>query len=113
MNPLTVYLILRFGASLIFSLIFTVNMLYQVTLVEGSWPVFGTVALAQGIWGLGYTFTSGATEAWVADELGEAHAGQAFLLGSQAGTVGGLVAIPLSVAIGTFDGATAMTQEAG
>jgi DHA3 family tetracycline resistance protein-like MFS transporter len=154
MNPYAIYLILQFSASLLFSLIFTVNLLYHVTvvhlsplqlvlvgtilessvflfeiptgiladvksrrlsiiigyiligigfIVEGSFPVFGAVALAQVIWGLGYTFTSGATQAWVADELGEARAGKAFLRGSQAGMVGGLLAIPLSVVIGTLD----------
>jgi DHA3 family tetracycline resistance protein-like MFS transporter len=71
--------------------------------IEGSFPVFGAVALAQVLWGIGYTFTSGATQAWVADELGAARAGEAFLRGSQAGMVGALAAIPLSVAIGTLD----------
>lgn len=33
MNPSTVYLLLQFTSSLLFSLIFTVNLLYQVTLV--------------------------------------------------------------------------------
>jgi DHA3 family tetracycline resistance protein-like MFS transporter len=154
MNPYILYLILQFGASLLLSLIFTVNLLYQVTVVqlsplqlvlvgtilessvflfeiptgivadvksrrlsiiagylligtgfvvEGSFPIFGAVALSQVIWGLGYTFTSGATQAWLADELGEARAGKAFLRGSQAATVGGLIAIPLSVAIGTVN----------
>jgi DHA3 family tetracycline resistance protein-like MFS transporter len=151
MGPFTVYLVLQFTASLLFSLIFTVNMLYQVTVVqlsplqlvlvgtileatvflfeiptgvladvksrrlsviigyalmglgfvvEGLLPFFGTVALAQVLWGFGYTFTSGATEAWIADEVGEERAGQAFLRGAQAARIGGLVAIPISVALG-------------
>ena len=157
MNPFTVYLILEFGASLLFSAIFTVNMLYQVTVVElsplqlvlvgttleatvflfeiptgvladvrsrrlsiiigyavmgagfvveGSFPFFATVLLAQVIWGFGYTFTSGATQAWVADELGEGRAGEAYLRGAQAARVGALVAIPLSVALGSVSVAT-------
>ena len=40
-------------------------------LVWGAVPLFVTVLLAQVLWGVGYTFTSGATEAWIADELGE------------------------------------------
>jgi len=70
--------------------------------VEGSFPFFWTVALAQVIWGLGYTFTSGATQAWIADEIGEDRAGEAYLRGAQAARVGALVAIPLSVALGTL-----------
>jgi DHA3 family tetracycline resistance protein-like MFS transporter len=154
MNPFTVYLILEFCASLLFSAIFTVNMLYQVTVVElsplqlvlvgttleatvflfeiptgvladvksrrlsiiigyavmgagfvveGSFPFFATVLLAQVMWGFGYTFTSGATQAWVADELGEERAGEAYLRGAQAARVGALLAIPLSVALGSVN----------
>jgi len=69
-------------------------------LVEGSFPYFATVALAQVLWGFGYTFTSGATQAWVADELSEGRAGQAFLRGAQAAPAGALVAIPLSIVLG-------------
>ena len=36
MSPYSVFLILRFGASLFFSLIFTVSQLYYVTVVEMS-----------------------------------------------------------------------------
>ena len=34
---------------------------------EGSVPVFAAVLAAQVIWGAGYTFISGALEAWIAD----------------------------------------------
>jgi len=70
--------------------------------VEGTFPFFGTIALAQVIWGFGHTFTSGATQAWVADELGEDRAGQAYLRGTQAGQAGALVAIPISVVLGSL-----------
>ena len=70
--------------------------------VEGSFAFFATVALAQVLWGFGYTFTSGATQAWVADELGEERAGPAFLRGAQAARAGALVAIPISVALGSI-----------
>lgn len=70
--------------------------------VEGSFPLFWTVALAQVIWGLGYTFTSGATQAWIADEIGEARVGEAYLRGAQAARIGALVAIPLSVVVGNL-----------
>ena len=34
--------------------------------VEASWPTFTGVLVAQALWGLSYTFTSGATTAWLA-----------------------------------------------
>jgi DHA3 family tetracycline resistance protein-like MFS transporter len=68
--------------------------------VEGSFPFFAPILLAQVLWGLGYTFTSGATEAWIADEIGEARAGQAFLRASQIGTIGSLVGIAPGILIG-------------
>jgi DHA3 family tetracycline resistance protein-like MFS transporter len=150
--PFTVYLILEFSTAFTFWLVFTVDLLYHVTVVklnplqmvlvgtilelssfvfeiptgvladvksrrlsviigyvvmgigfiiEGSLPFFGAIALAQVIWGLGYTFTSGATQAWIADEVGEKRAGQAFLRGSQVAKIGHLVAIPLSTLLGS------------
>jgi DHA3 family tetracycline resistance protein-like MFS transporter len=70
--------------------------------VEGTLPHFWTIALAQVLWGFGYTFTSGATEAWLADELGEERAGEAYLRGAQAARAGALVAIPISVVLGSL-----------
>jgi DHA3 family tetracycline resistance protein-like MFS transporter len=153
LNAFNVYLVLSFTNSLLSSLIFTVNMIYQVTvvglrplqlvlvgtilelavfvfeiptgvladvrsrrlsiivgyvliglgfIVEGSLPFFATVALAQVVWGLGYTFTSGATQAWMADEVGQVQAGQAFIRGEQAAWAGDLLAIPFSVALGSL-----------
>lgn len=145
-----VYLLMTATGSLAFSLIVTVNLVYQATtvglnplqlvlvgtlleittllgevptgvvadvysrrlsviigtvlvglgfLVEGSFPFFGAVLLAQVIWGLGATFTSGAEQAWIADELGEARVGPAFLRASQVGQLAGLVGIGASVAL--------------
>jgi DHA3 family tetracycline resistance protein-like MFS transporter len=145
---------LQFVSSLLFSLVFTVSMLYQVTvvqltplqlvlvgtsleatiflfevptgvladvksrrlsvivgyaligvgfIVEGSLSFFVTVVLGQVLWGFGYTFTSGATQAWIADEIGQERAGEAFLRGSQLARGGALIAIPASVLLGTID----------
>ncbi len=152
LSPFTIYVTLRFCSAVIFSLIFTVDMVYQATVVnlsplqlvlvgttleaavflfevptgvvadvksrrasvivghvlmglgfilEGAIPAFATVLAAQVLWGLGYTFTSGATQAWISDEVGQERAGQAFLRGSQAGRVGALIAIPAGVALGS------------
>lgn len=153
-NANTVYLLMTGASALFFSLIVTVNMIYQVEVVElnplqlvlvgtlletsvflfevptgvvadsysrrlsiiigmfligagfmleGAVPRFEAVLMAQVLWGVGYTFTSGATEAWIADEVGDDKAGEAFMRGSQIGTIGGLVAIPVSVALGSLD----------
>jgi DHA3 family tetracycline resistance protein-like MFS transporter len=143
-----VYLFMEGAVAFSFSLIFTVNVVYQVTvvelnplqlvlvgtllestiflcevptgvvadvysrrlsiitgylligagfLVEGALARFETVLLAQVLWGLGYTFTSGATQAWITDEVGDERAARVFLRGSQIGTLSGLAGIPISV----------------
>ena len=68
-------------------------------LLEGLVPLFGAVLLSQVIWGLGYTFTSGASEAWISDEIGEEAAAQAFVRGAQLGTVGGLLGIVVGIVL--------------
>lgn len=70
-------------------------------IVEGLFPVFGPILLAQIIWGLGYTFTSGAEDAWLADEIGEVHLTQTYLRASQMGHLGSLVGLLASVWLGS------------
>ena len=60
--------------------------------------------LAQVLWGLGYTFTSGAAEAWITDEIGEEAAAQAFVRGAQLGTVAGMAGIVCGVALASLAG---------
>jgi DHA3 family tetracycline resistance protein-like MFS transporter len=71
-------------------------------IVEGAIPQFWAVLLAQVIWGIGITCTSGALEAWVADEVGEEKAGRAFLRGTQFGNAGALVGIGAGVLLGSI-----------
>ncbi|WP_066295683.1 MFS transporter [Bacillus sp. FJAT-29937] len=71
-------------------------------LVEGLFPLFTTVIIAQILWGIGYTFTSGSLQAWIADEIGEERASSAFITGAQAGNLGKMIAIPLSIITGYF-----------
>ena len=66
-------------------------------LLEGSVPAFWSAMAAQFFWGLGYTFTSGATEAWLVDEIGEEPAGSAFLRGRQASLIGAIAGTLLAV----------------
>ncbi len=144
----TIYLIEEFAASFLFSMVWTVNLVYQVTiaglnplqlvlvgtvleatafvfevptgviadvysrrlsvilgfvlvgagtLLQGVVPRFEVILLAMVISGIGYTFMSGALEAWIADELGEEHAGAAYLRGAQYGRLGALAGIVPSV----------------
>ncbi|MCA1554139.1 MAG: MFS transporter, partial [Chloroflexi bacterium] len=69
--------------------------------VEGIVPRFEALLLAQLMWGLGYTFTSGASEAWISDEIGEARAGVAFLRSAQAEQIGALLGTVIGIALGS------------
>lgn len=70
-------------------------------LIEGLVPVFLVILLCQILWGIGYTFTSGADEAWIADEMGGKDLSWLFLRGAQVKQFGALLAIIVSVLIGT------------
>ncbi|MDN5764528.1 MAG: MFS transporter [Humibacillus sp.] len=39
-------------------------------LIQGIWPSFWPIVLAQIVWGIGFTFISGAVDAWITDEVG-------------------------------------------
>src|SRR5512145_638534 len=69
-------------------------------LVEGLFPAFLPILLAQVIWGLGYTFTSGATQAWITDEIGEESANKLFMRGTQVGLFASLIGMGLAALIG-------------
>ncbi|MEJ7839154.1 MAG: MFS transporter, partial [Thermomicrobiales bacterium] len=150
-SPTSVYLFLAGGQSLLFTLIFTVNLIYQATVVglsplqlvlvgtvleavyflfevptgivadnysrrlsiviglflvgvgfviEGSFPTFAMVLLNQVIWGIGATFLSGAIEAWITDEVGDAAVGPVFLRGSQVGLIGTVIGTFGAVGLG-------------
>ena len=70
--------------------------------LEGFVPSFAAVLLGQVISGIGYTFTSGATEAWVADEVGEEHLGRVFMRSGQVGQAGGLLGVIGGVVFGSI-----------
>jgi DHA3 family tetracycline resistance protein-like MFS transporter len=69
-------------------------------LVEGFFPAFLPILLAQIIWGLGYTFTSGATQAWISDEIGEEAANQLFLRATRVGLAASLLGMGFASLIG-------------
>ena len=71
--------------------------------IEGAYPHVGTIMAAQIFWGITYTFTSGATEAWLAGEVGESALTGIFLRAQQLGQIGALVAIVVAISLGQID----------
>src|ERR1044071_1376235 len=69
-------------------------------LVEGFFPSFLPIWRAQAIWGLGYPFTSGATQAWITDEVGEEDANRLFLRGTQVGLFASLLGMGAAMLVG-------------
>jgi MFS family permease len=150
-DPVPVYLVLMAGQAICFSLFFTIQLIYQVTVVglnplqmvlvgtvlevtcftfevptgivadvysrrlsiligvsligcayvlEGGFPKYWTALAGQVFWGVGYTFTSGAIEAWITDEIGEKNVGPIFLHGRQMWLIGGLIGTVSCVLLG-------------
>ncbi len=67
-----------------------------VGLVSAPWLIIALWAL----WGLSYTFTSGAEQAWIADEVGVENVGRVFLRGARYGQVGSVLGLLAQVAVG-------------
>src|SRR6476620_12023480 len=64
-------------------------------------PSYPVVLLAQVVWGVGYTFTSGADVAWITDEVGEEAARPLYVRGAQARQVAILAGIIVGAALGS------------
>ncbi len=71
-------------------------------LIETLAPIFAIVLLAQVLWGLGFTFYSGAEAAWIIDEIGMDHAHAVFLRATQIGQVLAIVGIFLGAALSSI-----------
>ena len=68
-----------------------------VGVVSSAWLVIALWAF----WGLAYTFTSGAYEAWITDEVGAESVGPVFLRGARLSYVGAILGLVALVALGT------------
>lgn len=68
-------------------------------LINGIWPIFWVISAAQVLWGLGHTFTSGALQAWISDEVGEENSASAFLNGGKMEQWGGMLGVVASIAV--------------
>ncbi|MEP6976500.1 MAG: MFS transporter [Thermoleophilia bacterium] len=70
-----------------------------------AWMLLGVFSSAWAIvavwafWGLSYTFTSGAYQAWITDEVGVENVGRVFLRGSRIGYAGAVVGLIAQVAL--------------
>ncbi|MEL6408272.1 MAG: MFS transporter [Chloroflexota bacterium] len=84
------------------SVIFGIFLTGVAYLLEGMFAIYATVLLAQFLYGVGFTFYSGANDTWIADEVGTDDAPPVFLRGSQIGLVCGQLGILSAIAIGTF-----------
>jgi DHA3 family tetracycline resistance protein-like MFS transporter len=69
-----------------------------VAVVSEPWAVITLWAL----WGIFYTFTSGAYEAWITDEVGRDNLGSLFLRGRRIGYFGAVAGLALQVALGVW-----------
>ncbi len=65
--------------------------------LEGTIPALWTILGAQFLWGLGYTFTSGATQAWLSDEIGKDRAARVFLRTAKLEQGFGFIVLPISI----------------
>jgi MFS family permease len=69
-------------------------------LLQGLIPAFLAVLAAQVLWGMGYTFTSGADQAWITDEIGEDQVGKVFVRAQQIELVSKIVGTVLAGLLG-------------
>ncbi len=71
-------------------------------LLEGTFQLFFTILAAQIIWGIGYTFISGAQDAWLADEIGEENLTPTYLRASQLAQLATLAGIVINVSLASI-----------
>lgn len=72
-------------------------------LVEGMFPIFTVVLISQVIWGLGWTFISGAHVAWITDEIGTENVGPVLLRSSQLAEIGNVIGIPFFILLANIN----------
>jgi DHA3 family tetracycline resistance protein-like MFS transporter len=69
------------------------------TILLGSVPSFPVIAAAWALWGFGYTFQSGAYEAWITDEVGADAVGPVFMRATRLRYAGGTIGLVAGVGI--------------
>jgi MFS transporter, DHA3 family, tetracycline resistance protein len=71
-------------------------------IILGSATSVEMVLAAWALWGFGYTFMSGAYEAWITDEVGADRVGRIFARGNQLSYAAAFVGLVVSVALATL-----------
>lgn len=71
-------------------------------LIVGFSSTFWAIAGGLAVWGIGSTFISGAREAWIVDEVGEAHIDQVFMRTTQLRNVAKFVGVFVSVGLASL-----------
>ena len=89
------------------SIVFGYTLMGLGLFVEGLFPSFMPILLAQLIWAIGYTCISGATEAWLSDEIGEERANRAFLTANRYDLSGNMLGVLAATVLGSFTSAAA------
>jgi len=84
------------------SVIIGVFILGVAWTIEGALPLFMAVIVAEIIRGVGETFLSGATGAWLADEVGEEHVGRVYIRSGQIGRIMGLLGAIIGVGLASI-----------
>ena len=81
------------------SIIIGTALLGVSCILAGSIPFFVAILLSQVIAAAGYTFLSGAAQAWIADETSETIASKAYMRGAQVSQVCSLIGIGVSTGL--------------
>ncbi|TCI54337.1 MFS transporter [Exiguobacterium sp. SH5S13] len=79
------------------SIVIGTGLIGLAHLLEGGIPEFWAIAVASSLWGIGWTFISGAEQAWIADEMGNQELEQVFLRGAQYSSLGRFIGIGIAV----------------
>jgi DHA3 family tetracycline resistance protein-like MFS transporter len=69
-----------------------------VAVISAPWAVI----MLWAVWGVSYTFTSGAYQAWITDEVGRENIGSLFLRGQRLSYFGAVAGLVLQVALGVW-----------
>jgi DHA3 family tetracycline resistance protein-like MFS transporter len=70
--------------------------------VEGVFPVFILIVLAEFLRAIGVTFISGAFSAWITDEIGVEKVGRVLMRANQASLITGMVSTGIGIWLSTF-----------
>ena len=83
------------------SVVISLLVMGSATILVGAVPQFWAILLGWVLWGFGWTFMSGAYEAWITDEVGAANVGRVFVRGMQVTYAASLVGLVLWIGLGT------------